>query len=473
MDNKPAEGETPAANTSSPARPASRGRSRLPSDIDLPASSVADVAATTAEAAPSDPASSTPMPDEPPAPPPAKSPMLVPALVGLVAGMVGGFGAWQAQTFMGTSDVPIKAIGERVARLESTPPSPAPAPVPPPTPIPVEVTEGLARAEKTLADMQAREAVIRAEMGKLADALGVEQAERTKAVAELSARASAPAPAIPQTAPVAPSASTPTTPLADLAPELNQLRSRLTALEGAAKALPDAIGAVAAKNEAASGKVDTLMPRIDALAQRVDAYAPGLASVNDQVASLSKSLAGVASRDELTRAAALIVSANLASDLVQRSEKLGSIPATLRALGAPEPLLASLDVFAEVAPPSASTLLTELRRLSAPAPSAQAPAADMIERLRQGAASLVDIRRTGEISGTDDAAHLARAEQALQSGDLALALTLTGRLTADRAPSFADWRRHVQARVQALDSIAKVREDGLAKLARAASSAKQ
>ena len=453
MDKKPTEDEVPVA-ASGQDKAGKGGKSRAPVDIDLPASAVTDLGTARPPDQPTvEPDVAKPEPATAP-PPPVKSPKLVPAMLGLVAGFVGGFGAWQVLGLQGTGpDTVAKALGERLARLESVRPA-VPA---------ADLAERLTRAETSAREAGVRDTAIRAEITRLSEALGAEQAERAKALANLAER-SGPAPVVIQT---------PAGSVGELTPELERLRARLSALESATKALPEAIGAVAARNEAASSKVEALLPRLDEMTQRVESYAPRLTSVTEQMAGLSRTVSGVATRDELSRAAALLLSVNVLSEAFQRHETLGALLPTLRGLGVSDTLLSPLEPFAATAPPTPVSLQAELRRLAAPPVATASPAGDLFERLKQGAASLVDVRRTGEITGTDDAAHLARAEQALQRGDLAMALALTGRLTAERAPAFAEWRKRLQTRVSAQDSLGKIREESLARLSRAAGSAKQ
>ena len=126
------------------------------------------------------------------------------------------------------------------------------------------------------------------------------------------------------------------------------------------------------------------------------------------------------------------------------------------------------DMIAEAPPPDSKTLLAELRAIKPPTvgPSAGDPPS-IFERVKRGALSLVEVRRTGEITGTDDAAHLARAEQALGRGDLATALTLTGRLSPAAAPAYAAWRTRAEARIKAGEALGALRADALATLAAA------
>jgi hypothetical protein len=279
---------------------------------------------------------------------------------------------------------------------------------------PPDLVDRLARTERSLAEALPREQALRAEISKMQAAITAEQGERAKALAALSERVATPA-------------------------------------------------------SPASG--ETSMPGLTEMQAQVNALAPRVNSIAERVATLATSLGQVAGRDDLGRASAMLVTTGLLGEAFQRNEALGGILEALRAIGAGETELAPLVPFANTPPPAPSALLAELRSSAAKKVPEKAEG-DFFERLRSGAAGLVDIRRTGEITGTDDAAHIARAEQALQRGDVATALTLVARLTPARAEDFKGWRAIAGQRVNALEAIGKLRAASLARLSRAASGAK-
>jgi hypothetical protein len=279
---------------------------------------------------------------------------------------------------------------------------------------PSDLADRLSRAERGLAEALPREQALRAEIGKMQAALTAEQAERSKTLAALTERSATPIP---------------------------------MATEGASS------------------------PRLDDIQAQVNALGPRVSSIHDQVAALARTAGPAAGSDDLSRATAVLVTTGLLGEAFQRQEVLGGILETLRRMGAGEAELAPLMPFATSPPPTPASLLAELRAI----PSKKAPEkaeGDFFERLRSGAANLVDIRRTGDITGTDDNAHIARAEQALQRGDIATALTLVGRLTPARVEDFANWRGKAEQRVKAFDAIGKLRAASLERLSRAASATK-
>ncbi|MGL5446445.1 MAG: COG4223 family protein [Rhabdaerophilum sp.] len=405
---EPKAGENDAAQATPAAETGKSRKSRPVIDIDLPAEAVKEEPREPAKANIPNPSLETPDPE---APPRAKSPKALPALLGLVAGAVGGFGAWHITGLMDGGVGKLTAgLDQRLVRLEQARPA-----------TPADLVDRLTRAERGLAEVTPREQALRAEIEKLQAAIGAEQAERTKALAALGQRVAAPTVApVPVTAP--------------------------------------------ASSETPSSRLDEMQARLEGLTPKLD-------SVTEQVANLSKSLTNVAGRDDLSRASAMLVTTGLLGEAFQRHEALGGILETLRAMGIGEAELSALMPFATSAPPSPATLLAEIRAIAAKN-TGEKTEGDFFERMRSGAANLVDIRRTGEITGTDDAAHVARAEQALQRGDVSTALTLMGRLTPSRAEGFAGWRTKAEQRVKATEAISKLRSESLARLSRAALAAK-
>lgn len=473
-----------------------------PVTIDLPASEIGE--APPAEARPAEAASLPPTrtvetagpaePEPPEAaepmrqpapPPPVRSPKAVPAFLGLVAGALGGFGAWHLGDYLnpprppalvqaGPSQAAFAALETRLKGIEeAAKPASAPAPALPP-----ELAQRLDKAEAALAEAVKRETGLKDEIGRLANALASESAARDKAIAELAARP-------PQTAPVG--IMSQSAPPADAAAkaEIDGLKNRLAQMEAGTRALPAAIGQAAAKGEAAANRVDGIAPRVEAVASRIDGIAPKvdavstrveqlapkLEQVGNDVAGLGKTIAGLAGRDQLARAASVQAATAILDDAFARGEALAAPLGVLANLGVPQAALTPFQPFAERGAPNASALLAELRAVPPKPPEAK-PNADLFERLKSGALSLVEVRQTGEITGSDDAAHLGRAEQALGRGDIATALTLVGRLSAQRGEAYAPWRARAEARLKAADALVAIKRNSLAELAKAAGGAK-
>ncbi len=263
--------------------------------------------------------------------------------------------------------------------------------------------------------------------------------------------------------------------LAEVAPREQALQAEITRLSATVKTLSERPVATAPAGTAPAPEVTAEIERLRAAAEAATKQAEGqvsrISGLNEQVTTLAKAVASA--NGELARASAsAVVSQNLA-DSFQRNEALGGPIDALKALGVAADRLAPLAAYAQTPPPSLTNLGNELRDLAkASTEVGNGAQADFLTRLRQGAASLVEVRRTGEITGTDDAAHLARAEQAVGRGDLATAITLVGRLSAPRAERFAGWKAKAEARAKAGDAIRQIRQESLAGLARAAAPAK-
>lgn len=410
--------------------------------IDLPPSDVSEIKAESADspsteapadppafepspvnASPADPPFSPPLPPSPAAP---ATPKLVPALIGLVAGAIGGFGAYYLTELSSPVTAPDPTLRTRLGALEQRIASVRPAET---VGVPQAFIDRLAKAETGLSDAQGREAALRAEISKLSQDVAREAGERRKALETLARPTASPAPAVPPA-------------------EIEGLKARIASVEDATK------GTVAL-----GSKVDTLQPRLETVSKNVEA--------------LTTRISGLTQREALGAANARMAAVALVEDGFATGRPLGKPLKVLKDLGTADALLAPLMPFAEAPPPDAKALLAELRAIRPPAasPAAGEPPS-IFERVKQGALSLVEVRRTGEITGTDDAAHLARAGQALGRGDIATALTLTGRLSSTAAPAYAAWRSRAEARIRAGETMGALRADALAVLAAAVQPAK-
>ena len=367
-------------------------------------------------AEPHPPTSPAPTPPAHPASAPSK---LVPGLIGLIAGAIGGFGAYHLGEFSRAKTPPAESVlvsrlGALEQRIAATTPGETGAAVP------KALTDRLEKAESLLSEAGAREAALRAELGKLGAAVNMESTERKKALETLAQR--------PAAVGLTGGTSAPS------AAELDGLKSRL-------------------------GTVETLQPKLD--------------TVTKNVQDLTGKIAGLSTRDPLGAANARLAAVTLLEDGFARSRPLAPTLDLLKNLGADTAALAIFAPFAVSGAPDAKKLHDELRAI-APPPAAKPAAADqsLIDRVKQGALALVEVRRTGDVTGTDDAAHLARAGQALQRGDIGAALALVARLSPVQAPAYAAWRAKAEARLKAADALTAQRGEAVAALAKAAAAAK-
>lgn len=407
--------------TDSDSAKAVRGKAKASPAIDLPASAVIEVKPEgdappehpPVEAASAEPAVDMAPEAAVPATPSAPS-RLMPGLIGLVAGAIGGFGAYHVGEFSRPKTPAVESalasrLGALEQRLAALKPGDAGASVP------QDVINRLDRAETALVQLSKGHELLGTELGKLGAALGTEVTERKK-LAETVARAPSQAVGV-----LSPQAGA----------DLDGLKSRL-------------------------GTVEAMQPRVESVAKDVQA--------------LSTRIAGLAARDTLGAANARLAAVTLLEDGFGKGRALTATLDILKTLGTDSAMLAAFAPFAAAGAPDARKLLEELRAITPPPAPGAAPANQgFIDRLKQGAASLVEVRRTGEVTGTDDAAHLAGAEQALQRGLIPAAAALVARLSVTRAPAYAAWRTRAEARVRALEVLAGLRSDAIAALAKAAS----
>jgi hypothetical protein len=210
---------------------------------------------------------------------------------------------------------------------------------------------------------------------------------------------------------------------------------------------------------------------LEALQSRLDTLAKDVQAMSGQVAKGS-------GRDALAAAQARLAALSLLEDAAGSGRPLVAPLDLLRGLGIEATRLAPFAPFEAEGLPDAKRLLEALKAL-APPPASPAPAAaqGLFDRLRQGAVSLVDVRKKadaadrtgmGDSAGSDDAARLARAAQGLNRGDIALALAEVSRLSGEAATPYAPWRERAEARARALDALGRLKNEALTDLVRAA-----
>lgn len=357
----------------------------------------------------------------------ASTPKLVPGLIGLVAGIVGGLGAYQ----FGETLLPRKApsaesgIATRLGALEQRLTSSSGAPS-------AALIARLEKAESLLSEAGRREETLRGEIGKLGQALSAEVAERKKAIEGATARAGQ-ALGLANTQP-APSA------------EIEGLKSRLGSVEDAAKALPETVASLGNQLKAVGPRVDTVSKEITALTSR---------------------LAQLGAQEKLGAAQARLAATTLLEEAFGASRPLGEPVRLLKNLGVPETDLAAFAPYLETPAPDAARLLADLRAIKPKTEPADG-SPGFFDRLKAGATSLVEIRKTGTVTGTDDASHIQRAELALQRGDVGTAAALIVRLSPANAPSYAEWRTRAEQRAKAVEAVGAQKKAALAQLAAAA-----
>jgi len=159
-------------------------------------------------------------------------------------------------------------------------------------------------------------------------------------------------------------------------------------------------------------------------------------------------------------AAAALAAAELV-DASQGSRPFGRELAALRAAAPSLPELAALGRLAETGAPSRTALAASFpphaaraaRRARKPPPDA-----DLGRRIAYVAAKVVTVRRVDETAGAGPDAVLARAESALQEGEVVAALkALDGLPPASRA-ALASWRAGAERRAEIDREVAALRQ---------------
>ncbi len=229
----------------------------------------------------------------------------------------------------------------------------------------------------------------------------------------------------------APSASTPST--AEAEKELAMLRREVASLQQAMGALDTAM---AAQREESARQREQAKAITEAVGVRSAGEQKALA------AARASALIGVAARlnTAIDTGAPFAADLDLLAPLVQGDEKIAAIAKALQ-----EPARSGV--------PAQATLDAEF-----PAVAKAALADDLADdsygaRLLGKLKGLVSLRRVGEVPGETTEAYLARAETALQRGDLAGALALVKALPPQTATATAAWRTRAEARLAARGQV--------------------
>lgn len=197
-----------------------------------------------------------------------------------------------------------------------------------------------------------------------------------------------------------------------------------------------------------------------ARAQRISAVAPPPAALPvvvasptaDEVARLQARIALLENQGARTTEAA--AAALAAAQLVDASQGSGPFGRELSALkgtapGLPE--LAALTRLAETGAPSRTSLAASFPPYAAKAASrARKPreGATLSERIAYAAAKVVTVRRVDETTGNSPDAVIARAERALQDGQVAPALKALDTLPPKAQEAIAPWREQAERRAR-------------------------
>lgn len=196
-------------------------------------------------------------------------------------------------------------------------------------------------------------------------------------------------------------------------------------------------------------------PTPEALQQTVQPLSAKLAELEGRVAALAKA------QDDLrtsTGAAALTMAVQNLRRAVAEGKPFASELKTLASL-TPEPLdAAALEARRDKGLASLTKLQHDFDLSAKAAIDAARPNGDgsITGDLLAKARSLVRVRPTGDIAGDAPEAILARAENRLDSGDLAAAIGETGKLAGPAAQAMTPWLTEAKAKAAADEALAKI-----------------
>jgi chaperonin cofactor prefoldin len=203
---------------------------------------------------------------------------------------------------------------------------------------------------------------------------------------------------------------------------------------------------------------------LEDLASRVATLESQQNHLQQKQEGLDRLASAITAPDKAVRVATVAVALRSA---VERSAPFTAELGAARSLGLDERALATLEPFAATGLPtrdelfhSLSSLLPELRRLSAP------PNRDLgyLERLRASAIKMLNIRPAQDQPGDDPAAVVSRIEFKMAQQDVETMVAELDKLPAPARELAQPWRTKALARQDALESVQVLATASLAKL---------
>lgn len=238
----------------------------------------------------------------------------------------------------------------------------------------------------------------------------------------------------------------------DLEARIDDLQAKLTAVQDARGALQDQLSAV----EQSTGKLG-------------DRLTTGLADIEKQVTAATEAAQEATREAARDRTAAMLMALNGVRDALAEGAPFDTQVSDLRKLGENEPAVAeALNGWADRASagiPTLPQLTKRFKEIASEVGGRIRPQTgegwldSMIER----ATSVVRVRRVGEdAAGDTPDAVLARAEAAMDNGNLAKAVDEVGALQGEPAAAFADWLADAKARLAVADGLERLEKAALA-----------
>ena len=240
------------------------------------------------------------------------------------------------------------------------------------------------------------------------------------------------------------------------------LRTELAATRAQSDKLAAAVNdAKAAPRNGAAPDISGITARIDKVEGAVQAQGAAIAKQDGKIADTKAE----AKADDVPLRR--VVAASLLDVAVRHGDPYASALQSAKMLADNPDALKPLDAFATSGVPNPATLCRELveivPKLVPPAPEEATTGAGLVDRLRAGASTLVQIERT-DGTGTDRGSIVARLTSAAVHNDLALTVReLKSLPPADRTAAQA-WLDRVEARRAALDASQKFADNAMAAL---------
>lgn len=257
------------------------------------------------------------------------------------------------------------------------------------------------------------------------------------------------------------------------------LGGRLDALETANADMQQALSDAQAAASASAIKVDALqkaMPPAD-IAEQIERLSAMVKALNTAVDSLAPKIRDMDGRvavleakkddpDAAARAALGLALSNLAR-AANRSEPFARELDVVAEFLPNEPELAELQTVAADGVPTEADIVGRFPGLVQKVLDAERAAKNegLWQRFVSNARKLITVRRTGEISGEDTDAVLARMEERVNRGDLSAALQEAKGLQGAAAEAAAPWVKDATARVTTSDLLSALTADVTKRLA--------
>lgn len=248
--------------------------------------------------------------------------------------------------------------------------------------------------------------------------------------------------------------------------------SRIAALEETLAALSQAPESSTAKLNAIEANIASLDSRLAVLEKRASeigegdgaAFAPEIERLQSELGTVSKRLADLtdAPKRPDPESPHLRAIEALREGIMEYGPFRDRLTALLAVAGGDPAVVAAvapLSAYADQGIPTLPMLRADFDGMAAAVLETRWQKADVgwQERLLANLAGFLTIRRTGDVAGNSLEAVLARAEQALRSGDLARAVALLEKIEAPAAKAAAPWLRDAQARLAAQAAIRQLR----------------